>query len=244
MTVDLLHDSLDNSGTSTSSVIERGRDSVTPVEDTEPGHAMPDEAWFDDPDTHFEEVRDYMRRLHRRCSSSVEFIAALSGLFPDLEEKVARISAGAEIDFGSYDEADAVAELGPGRYVCFRSAAKLTALDLAQIAGPDRRGAGDQPDEAWFEDPDAHYDEVVYYIKRLHVRCDSSDEFVAALSGLFPDLKERVDKSRALAVEDLGDDDLPDPDADIAEGRSVTFLSGAEMLAADLAMLSDPVVCD
>ena len=63
MTVDLLHDSLDNSGTSTSSVIERGRDSVTPVEDTEPGHAMPDEAWFDDPDTHFEEVPDYMEML-------------------------------------------------------------------------------------------------------------------------------------------------------------------------------------
>ncbi len=217
---------------------------MTPVEDTEPGHAKPDEAWFDDPDAHFEEVRDYMRRLHRRCGSSDEFIAALSGLFPDLEDKFARISAGAEIDFGSYDEADAVAELGPGRYVCFRSTAELTALDLAQMAGPDRRGAGDQPDEAWFEDPDAHYDEVVYYIKRLHVRCDSSDEFVAALSGLFPDLEEKVDKSRALAVEDLGDDDLPDPDADIAEGRSVTFLSGAEMLAADLAMLSDPVVCD
>ena len=140
MTVEVLHGSLDGSGTSVTSVVERGRDSVTPVEDTEPGHAMPDDAWFDDPDAHFEEVHDYMRRLHRRC--------------------------------------------------------------------------------------------------------DSSDEFVAALSGLFPDLKEKVDKSRALAMEDLGDDDLPDPDADIAEGRYVTFLSGAEMIAADLAMLSDPVVCD
>ena len=238
MTIEVLHDSLDGPGTSVAPVIEHARDSVTPVEDTATGHVMPDEAWFDDPDAHFEEVVDYMRRLHRRCGSSDEFIAALSNPFPDLEEKVARITAGEEIDFGSYDEADAVAELGPGRYVCFRSAAELTALDLAQIAGPDRRGAGDQPDEAWFEDPDVHYDEVVYYMKRLHVRCDSSDEFVAALSGLFPDLEEKLAKSRALAAEDLGDDDVPDPDADIAAGRVVTFLSGAEMLAADLATLS------
>ena len=232
MTVEVLQDTLEGSGTSTASVVERGGASVTPVEGTEP-----DEAWFDDPDAHFKEVVGYMRRLHRRCGSSDEFIAALSGLFPDLEDKFARISAGAEIDYGSYDEADAVAELGPGRYVCFRSAAELTALDLAQIAGPDRRGADDQLDEAWFDDPDAHYDEVVYYIKRLHVRCDSSDEFVATLSGLFPDLKEKVDRGLALLAEycDLDEDDLPDPDADIALGRGVLYLSGAEMLAADLA---------
>ncbi len=235
----LLQDTSEGSGASTAFVAERGRDSVTPVKDAEP-----DEAWFDDPDAHFTEVVDYMRRLHRRCGSAEEFVSALSGLFPDLEDKLARIRAGAEIDLGSDNEADSEAELGPGPWVCFQSTAELTSLRLAQIAGPDRRGADDQPDEAWFEDPDAHYDDVVYYIRRLHIRCDSSDEFVAELSGLFPDLKEKVAKSRALAMEDLGDDDLPDPDADIAAGRVVTFLSGAEMLAADLAMLSDPVVRD
>ena len=98
MTIEVLHDSLDNSGTSVAPVIEHARDSVTPVEDTATGHVMPDEAWFDDPDAHFEEVVYYMRRLHRRCGSSDEFIAALSNLFPDLEEKVARIRAGEEIE--------------------------------------------------------------------------------------------------------------------------------------------------
>lgn len=232
MTVRVLQDTLEGSGASTAFVAERDRDSVTPVKDAEP-----DEAWFYDPDAHYEEVVDYMRRLHRRCGSSDEFVAALSGLFPDLEDKLARISAGAEIDLGSYDEADSEAELGPGPWVCFRSTAELVAVELAQIAGPDRRGAGDQPDEAWFEDPDAHYDDVVYYIERLHIRCDSSDEFVGALKGLFPDLKEKVDQGRALLAEylDLDDDELPSPDDDIAAGRSVIYLSGAEMLAAELA---------
>ena len=209
------------------------------VEDTEP-----DKAWFDDPDAHFTEVHDYMRRLYRRCDSAEEFIGALKGLFPDLEDKVARINAGAEIAFGHHDEADATAELGPGPWICFPITAELTALNLAQIAGPDRRGADDQPDEAWSDDPDAHYDDVMYYVKRLHVRCDSSDEFIAALKGLFPNLEDKVAEVRALVAEDLDDDDLPDPDADIAAGRVVTFLSGAEMIAADLAMLSDPVVRD
>ena len=212
---------------------------MAPVEDTEP-----DKAWFDDPDAHFTEVNDYMRRLHRRCDSAEEFIGALSGLFPDLEDKVARISAGAEIAFGHHNEADATAELGPGPWICFRSAAELTASDLAQIAGPDRRGADDQPDEAWSDDPDAHYDDVVYYMERLHVRCDTADEFIGALSGLFPDLEDKVAEVRALVAEDLDDDDLPDPDADIAAGRGVLFLSGAEMLATEMAMLSDPVVRD
>ncbi len=239
MTVRVLQDTLDGSGASTAFVAERDRDSVTPVEDAEP-----DEAWFEDPDAHYDDVVYYMRRLHRRCGSSDEFVAALSGLFPDLEDKLARISAGAEIDLGSYDEADSEAELGPGPWVCFRSTAELVAVKLAQIAGPDRRGADDQPDEAWFEDPDAHYDDVVYYIERLHIRCDSSDEFVGALKGLFPDLEEKVAKCRAFDTEDFGDDELPSPDDDIAAGRVVTFLSGAEMIAADLAMLSDPVVRD
>ena len=212
---------------------------MAPVEDTEP-----DKAWFDDPDAHYAEVVNYMRRLHRRCDSAEEFIGALTGLFPDLENKVARINAGAEIAFGHHDEADATAELGPGPWICFPITAELTALNLAQIAGPDRRGADDQPDEAWFDDPDAHYDDVMYYIKRLHVRCDSSDEFIAALSGLLPNLEDKVAEVRALVAEDLDDDDLPDPDADIAAGRGVTFLSGTEMIATELAMLSDPVVCD
>ena len=203
---------------------------MAPVEDTEP-----DKAWFDDPDAHYAEVRDYMRRLHRRCDSAEEFIGALSGLFPDLENKVARINAGAEIAFGHHDEADATAELGPGPWICFPITAELTAVNLAQIAGPDRRGADDQPDEAWSDDPDAYYDDVMYYMERLHVRCDTADEFIGALSGLFPDLREKVKESRALAVEDLGDDDFSDPDADIVAGRGVLYLSGAEMIAALMA---------
>ena len=239
MTVNVLQGTLEDSRASAAFVAARDRDSVTPVKDAEP-----DEAWFDDPDAHYTEVVDYMRRLHRRCGSSEEFVAALSGLFPDLEDKLARINAGAEIDFGSYDEADSVAELGPGPWVCFRSTAELVAADLAQIAGPDRRGADDQPDEAWLEDPDAHHDDVVYYIKRLHIRCDSSDEFVGALKGLFPDLEEKVAKCRAFETEEFDEGCEPSPDDDIAAGRVVTFLSGAEMLAADLATLDDPVVCD
>ena len=203
------------------------------------GSTEPDEAWFDDPDAHYAEVRDYMRRLHRRCDSAEEFIGALSGLFPDLEDKVARLNAGAEIDFGSSDEADSIAELGPGPWVCFPSTTELAASELAQIAGPDRRGADDQPDEAWFDDPDAHYEDVVYYMERLHVRCDSSDEFVAALKGLFPNLEEKVAEMRARVPEDL-DDDVPDPDADIAAGRSILFLSGAEMIASMMAQGLDP----
>ena len=156
------------------------------------GNTEPDEAWFDDPDAHYAEVRDYMRRLYRRCDSAEEFIGALSGLFPDLEDKVARLNAGAEIDFGSYDEADSIA------------------------------------------DPDDHFEDVLYYMERLHVRCDSSDEFITALSGLFPNLRDKVAEVKALVDEDL-DDDVPDPDADIAAGRVVTFLSGAEMIATDLA---------
>ena len=106
-------------------------------------------------------------------------------------------------------------------------------------AGGDGPG---EPDEAWFDDPDAHLEEVVDYMRRLHARCESSDEFVAALKGLFPDLEEKVAKCRALVAEDLGEDDVPDPDADIAAGRTVFYRSGAEMLAADLATISDPVV--
>ena len=239
MTVRVLQDTSEGSEASTALVAERDRGSVNPVKDAEP-----DEAWFDDPDAHYSEVVYYMRRLHRRCGSSEEFVAALSGLFPDLEDKLARISAGAEIDFGSDNEADSEAELGPGPWVCFQSTAELTALRLAQIAGPDRRGADDQPDEAWFEDPDAHYDDVVYYIRRLHVRCDSSDKFVAELSGLFPDLEKKIAQCRAFAAEEFDEGCEPSPDADIAAGRVVTFLSSTEMLAADLAMLSDPVVRD
>ena len=94
-----------------------------------------------------------------------------------------------------------------------------------------------EPDEAWFDDPDDHIEDVLYYMERLHVRCDSSDEFVAALRGLFPDLKEKVDRGLALLAEyrDLDDDDLPDPDADIAADRGVLYLSGAEMIAAEMA---------
>jgi len=94
-----------------------------------------------------------------------------------------------------------------------------------------------EPDEAWFDDPDAHLTEVVDYMKRLHLRCDTADEFVGALKGVFPDLREKVDRSLALQEElrDLDDDELPDPDDDIAAGRSIIYLSGAEMIAADLA---------
>ena len=110
---------------------------------------------------------------------------------------------------------------------------------------PTRAGDGDEwpsePDEAWSDDPDAYYEEVVDYMKRLHARCESSDEFVAALVGLFPGLEKKVAEARALAAEDLGDDDAPDPDADIAAGRGVTYLSSAEFRAALMARMADPV---
>ena len=99
------------------------------------------------------------------------------------------------------------------------------------------------PNEDWFEDPDAYLEEVVDYMKRLHALCEGSDEFVAALQGLFPALAETVAQDRALGAEDIGDDEL-DPDAAIAAGRSVFYSSGAEMLAADMATISDPVVRD
>ena len=239
------------------STIDRVRDSVAPVGGTEPVPSRPgqpgsttgptragdgnewpgepDEAWSDDPDAHFEDVVDYMKRLHIRCESSDEFVAALSGLFPDLEENVARVRAGAEVDFGD-DGSDPDAEIAGGPYVRYRSTAELVAANLAKIADPVVVG---EPDEAWSDDPDAHYEDVVDYMKRLHIRCESSDEFVAALSGLFPDLEEKVAKERALAAEDFGDDE-PDPDADIAAGRYVRYLSGAEMLAADLAYELEP----
>ena len=92
-----------------------------------------------------------------------------------------------------------------------------------------------EPDEAWCDDPDAHYREVVDYMKGLYAHCESSDEFIAALKSLFPDLEEKVARARALTAEDLGEDDIPDPDADIAAGRSIFYRSGAELMAASLA---------
>ena len=94
-----------------------------------------------------------------------------------------------------------------------------------------------EPDEAWIDDPDAYLDKVVDYMKRLYAHSKNSDEFITALKGLFPDLREKVDRGLALLAEyrDLDDDELPDPDADIAAGRGVTYLSGAEMLAAEIA---------
>ena len=251
------HDSLQGLEASVVSTIDHVRDSVAPVGGTEPGPGRPgqlasttastragngddwpgepDEAWFDDPDAHFEDVVDHMRRLHRRCESSHEFVAALSGLFPDLEEKVARVRAGEEVDFGD-DGSDPDAEIAGGPFVRFRSTAELVAADLAKIADPVVLG---EPDEAWFDDPDAHFEDVVAYMKRLHIRCESSHEFVGAVKGLFPDLEKKVAKARALAAEDFGDDE-PDPDADIAAGRSVIYLSGAELVAADLAYELEP----
>ena len=260
MTDEASHNAPAGSGTSGASVMDRGGDSVTPMGGTEPGHARrpdtatgpaaagdewpgkPDEtwfddpdAWFDDPDAHFEDVIDYMKRLHIRCESSDEFVAALSSLFPDLEEKVARVRAGEEVDFGA-DGSDPDAEIAGGPFVRYRSTAELVAANLAKIADPVVLG---EPDEAWFDDPDAHFEDVIDYMKRLHIRCESSDEFVAALSGLFPDLEEKVAKERALAAEDFGNDE-PDPETDIAAGRCVRYLSGAEMLAADLAYELEP----
>ena len=110
--------------------------------------------------------------------------------------------------------------------------------ELGSAAAGD--GSPGEPDEAWFGDPDAHYEEVVDYMKRLYAHCASSDEFVAALKGLFPDLGEKIAKARARATENLGEDDVPDPDADIAAGRSVIYLSGAEMLAAEVAEDLEP----
>ena len=100
-----------------------------------------------------------------------------------------------------------------------------------------------EPDEAWVSDPDAYLEEVVGYMKRLYALCEGSDEFVAALKDLFPELEEKVAQGRALDAEEIGDDDL-DLDAEIAAGRSVFYSSGAEMLAADMATISDPVVRD
>lgn len=132
---------------------------------------------------------------------------------------------------------DSVAPVGGTEPVPVRSG------QPGSTTGPTRAGDGDEwpgePDEAWFDDPDAHFEDVVDYMKRLHIRCESSDEFVAALSGLFPDLEEKVAKERALAAEDFGNDE-PDPEADIAAGRCVRYLSGAEMLAADLAYELEP----
>ena len=65
-----------------------------------------------------------------------------------------------------------------------------------------------EPDEAWVSDPDAYLEEVVGYMKRLYALCEGSDEFVAALKGLFPELEEKVAQGRALDAEEIGDDDL------------------------------------
>lgn len=92
-----------------------------------------------------------------------------------------------------------------------------------------------EPDEAWLDDPDAHHDEVVGYMKRLYAHCKSSGDFVAALKDLFPDLEEKIAKCRAFAAEESNEGCEPSPDADIAAGRVVTFLSYAEMIAAEMA---------
>lgn len=109
--------------------------------------------------------------------------------------------------------------------------------DLGSAAADDEPPG--EPNEAWFDDPDADYPEVVDYMKRLYAHCQSSDEFVASLKGLFPDLEEKVAKWTALGTEELGDYELS-TDADIASGRGVTYLSGAEFLAAMAAHMTDP----
>lgn len=111
----------------------------------------------------------------------------------------------------------------------------------AAMTGDDWPG---EPDEAWLDDPDAHYEEVVDYMERVYACCESSDQFVAALKGLFPDLEKKVARSRALAKTGLGGDSVPDPAAGLAAGRSVTYLSSAELCASSIARTSDPVVRD
>ena len=113
--------------------------------------------------------------------------------------------------------------------------------DLGSAAADDEPPG--EPDGAWFDDPDAHFREVVDYMKRLYAHCQTSNEFAASLKGLFPDLEEKVAMCRAFETEDLGDDELS-TDAEIALGRGVFFWCGAEMIAADMATLTDPVVCD
>lgn len=101
-------------------------------------------------------------------------------------------------------------------------------------AGDERPG---EPDEAWIDDPDAYIEEVEDYISRVYAHSKSSAEFVAALKPLFPDLREKVDRGLALMAEvaHLDDDELPDPDDDIAAGRGIIYLSAGEMTAALLA---------
>ncbi len=107
--------------------------------------------------------------------------------------------------------------------------------ELGSAAADDERPGA--PDGAWRDDPDGHLDDVVDYMKRVYAHSRSSDEFVAALKDLFPDLREKVDRGLALLAEylDLDDVELPSPDDDITAGRGVIYLSGAEMLAAELA---------
>ena len=173
MSVKVLQDSLEGSGTSTAPVVERGDGSVTPVEDTGAGHVGTD------------------------YPVSEPFPEGFN--WPDDYE---------------WPEPDVWPGLG-----------SATARD-------ERPG---EPGEDWIDDPDAHLDEVLEYMKRLYAHCESSDEFIAALKGMFPDLKEKVDRGLALLAEDPGIDDLPDPDADISAGRSVIYTSGAEMFAAQVA---------
>lgn len=129
-----------------------------------------------------------------------------------------------DFDFGSCDEL-------PEEMMC---------PELGSAAADDEPPG--EPDEAWIDDPDGHHREVVDYMRRVYSHCKTSDEFVSALKDLFPDLKENVAKCRAFAAEDFGEDDEPDPDADIAAGRGVFFWCGAEMIAADMATLTDPVI--
>lgn len=100
------------------------------------------------------------------------------------------------------------------------------------------------PNDAWLDDPNAHHRDIVDYMKRVYAHSQSSDEFVAALEGLFPDLEEKVAKCRAFEAEEFDEGCEPSPDDDIAAGRTVFFWCGAEMVAANLATLDDPVVCD
>ena len=175
MTVEALQDTLEGSGASTASVVERSRGSVTPVEDTETGHVMPE------------------------YPVSEPFPEGFN--WPDDYE---------------WPEPDVWPELG------------------SATAGDERPG---EPDEAWIDDPDAYIEEVEHYISRVYAHSKSSAEFVAALKPLFPDLREKVDRglARMAEVAHLDDDELPDPDDDIAAGRGIIYLSAGEMTAALMA---------
>ena len=92
----------------------------------------------------------------------------------------------------------------------------------------------DDPDADWPTD-DEVYEDMLDGLQELLEGRDPRNmtvgEIQDALKARFPELEAKVAATRARLTKGPGEDDVPDPDADIAAGRSTFYENGEEFRA-------------